>query len=300
MLVDLVQVVIAMLTVGVMYALVAVGVTLIYSATGIINFAQGEFVMLSGMTMVMLYGQQGWSLPLAIAVALAVVLVYGAVLMLVTTRFGRSASLISVLIITIGASIATSGVAARIWGSDTHRFPPFSGDAPIEVLGATVTPQALWIVGVGALAIAAVEWFMRRTLSGRAMRACAIDRQAAMMMGIPVRTTVLLSFLLGGLLGGIGGIVATPLTTIDINSGMLLAIKGFSAAMLGGMGNVTGALLGALLIALLESAAVTFGSSALKEMSTFTIIILVLLFLPRGLLGRRQETALHHEDHITH
>ena len=299
MLADLVQVLIATATVGGMYALVAVGVTLIYSATGIINFAQGEFVMLSGMTMVSLHGHLGWPLAPAMAAALAVVLVYGAILMAVTTRFGRGASLISVLIITIGASIATTGVAARLWGSDAHRFPPFFGDAPLWVLGATVTPQALWIVGVSAVAIGMIEWFMRRTLLGRAMRACALDKQAAMMMGIPVRTTVLLSFLLAGLLGGVGGIVTTPLTTIDINGGMLLAIKGFSAAMLGGMGNVTGALLGALLIALLESAAVTWGSSALKELSTFTIIILVLLFLPRGLIGGRQEAGLQHEDHTS-
>ncbi len=282
-----------------MYAMVAVGVTLIYSATGIINFAQGEFVMLSGMTMVSLYGQRGWPMPLAISVALVVVLLYGAILMAVTTRFGRGASLISVLIITIGSSIATSGIAARLWGSDTHRFAPFSGDAPVSVMGASVTPQAFWIVGVGAVAIGSVEWFMRSTLLGRAMRACALDKQAATMMGIPVRNTVLLSFLLGGVLGGVGGIVATPLTTIDVNGGMLLAIKGFSAAMLGGMGNVTGALLGALLIALLESLAVTYGSSALKDLVTFTTIILVLLFLPRGLLGGRAEIGLQHDDHTS-
>jgi len=275
-------------------------VTLIYSATGIINFAQGEFVMLSGMTMVSLYGQHGWPLALAIGATLVVVVLYGAILMAVTTRFGRGASLISVLIITIGASIATSGIAARLWGTDTHRFAPFSGDAPLWVLGATVTPQALWIIGAAAVAIALVQWFMRRTLLGRAMRACALDRQAAMMMGIPVRNTVLLSFVLAGLLGGIGGIVATPMTTIDYNGGMLLAIKGFSAAMLGGMGNVGGALLGALLIALLESASVTYGSSALKELSTFTIIILVLLLLPRGLLGGRSEAGLQHEDPTAH
>ncbi len=297
MLADLIQVLIAAATAGSMYAMVAVGVTLIYSATGIINFAQGEFVMLSGMTMVSLYGQRGWPLALAVAAALLVVVVYGAVLMAITTRFGRGASLISVLIITIGTSIATSGFAARVWGTDTHRFAPFSGDTPLWLLGASVTPQALWIIGVVGACIALVEWFMRRTLLGRAMRACALDKQAAMMMGIPVRNTVLLSFVLAGLLGGIGGIVATPLTTIDYNSGMLLAIKGFSAAMLGGMGNVSGAVLGALLIALLESASVAYGSSALKELSTFTVVILVLLMLPQGLLGGRVETGLQHEEH---
>lgn len=297
MLAELIQVLIAAATAGSMYAMVAVGVTLIYSATGIINFAQGEFVMLSGMTMVSLYGQLHWPLALAIVVALLVVVLYAAILMAITTRFGHGASLISVLIITIGTSIATSGIAARIWGTDTHRFAPFSGDTPLWILGASVTPQALWIVGVVCVAIMIVEWFMRQTLLGRAMRACASDRQAAMLMGIPVRNTVLLSFVLAGLLGGIGGIVTTPLTTIDYNGGMLLAIKGFSAAMLGGMGSVTGAVVGSLLIALLEAASVTYVSSALKELSTFTVIIFVLLMLPRGLLGGRTETGLQHEDH---
>lgn len=294
---DLIQVLIAALTAGSMYAMVAVGVTLIYSATGIINFAQGEFVMLSGMTMVSLYGQHHWPLSLSIVVTLVVVILYAAILMAITTRFGHGASLISVLIITIGTSIATSGIAARIWGTDTYRFAPFSGDTPLWLMDASVTPQAVWIIGVVGVSIVLVEWFMRRTLLGRAMRACASDKQAAMMMGIPVRNTVLLSFVLAGVLGGIGGIVSTPLTTIDYNGGMLLAIKGFSAAMLGGMGNVSGAVLGALLIALLEAASVSYVSSALKELSTFTIIILVLLLLPQGLLGGRMEMGLQHEDH---
>ena len=300
LLTDIVQVLIAAATAGCLYALVAVGVTLIYSATGIINFAQGEFVMLSGMTMVSLYGAYGWPLAAAVAVSLVVVVLYAGFLMSITTRFGRGASLIGVLIITIGASIGTSGIAARVWGTDTHRFAPFSGDAPFQLLGATITPQALWIIGCALLAIGCVEWFMRRTLIGRAMRACAIDKSAALMMGVPARWMVLLSFVMAGALGALGGIVATPLTTMDYNGGMLLAIKGFSAAMLGGMGNVSGALLGSLLIALLEATSVAFFSSSLKELSTFVVILFVLLALPRGLLGGRKEVGLHHDDHTSH
>jgi len=293
---DLIQIVLTTMTVGSMYALVAVGVALIYSATGVINFAQGEFVMLGGMTVASLYGQLGWPLAAAIAVALLVALVYSAGLMVLTTAFAARMSLIGVLIITIGASIATQGTAAWIWDSDTHRFAPFSGDEPFRILEATITPQALWIIGTGGLLIAFLMWFIRATMAGKAMRACALDRAAATMVGIPVRWTILMSFVLSGLLCTIGGIVTTPLTTIDANGGMLLAIKGFSAAMLGGMGSIAGAVLGALLIAFIETLAVTFGSSALKELPTFTIIILVLLFMPRGLLGGRGETGLHHED----
>lgn len=226
-LVDLIQIVMTTLTVGSMYALVAVGVSLIYSATGVVNFAQGEFVMLSGMTVASLYGGMGWPLTAAVIVALGVVLLYAALLMIITTAFAARISLIGVLIITIGASIATQGVAAR--DSDTHRFPPFSGDAPIRILDATITPQALWIIGVSAICIAGLVWFMRSTFAGKAMRACSLDKAAATMVGIPVRATILMSFVLSGLLGAVGGIVTTPLTTIDANGGMLLAIKGFTA-----------------------------------------------------------------------
>lgn len=293
---DLAQILITTLTVGSMYALVAVGVSLIYSATGVINFAQGEFVMIGGMSVAGLYGQLGWPLAPSIGVALVAVLLYGALLMVLTTGLARRTSLIGVLIITIGASIATSGAAARIWDSDTHRFAPFSGDAPFWVFGATVTPQALWIIGVSTVCVVGLIWFMRSTMVGKAMRACSLDKSAATMVGIPVQATVMVSFLLSGLLGGIGGIVTTPLTTVDAYSGMLLAIKGFSAAMLGGMGSIVGALLGALLIAFIETVTVTFGSSALKELPTFTAIILVLLLLPRGIVGGRQEAGLQHED----
>lgn len=297
MLGDLVQMLMSTLTVGMLYAVVAVGVTLIYSATGIINFAQGEFFMLGGMTMWATYGAAGWSLPAGLALTLVVSVCYAALLMAISTRFGKGGSLVSVLIISIGASIATSGIAATIWDSDTHRFQPFSGDAPVAFLGASITPQAFWIIGIGALSIVAVELLLRLTLVGKAMRAAAMDKGATALMGIPAWQPVLLAFILAGLLGAIGGVVAAPLTTVDHGSGMLLAIKGFAAAMLGGMGHVTGALLGALLIALLESVAVSYGSSQLKELSTFAVILLVILFMPRGLAGGRQEEGMGHASH---
>lgn len=294
MLGDFIQLLMSTLTVGMLYATVAVGVTLIYSATGIINFAQGEFFMLGGMTMWATHGAAGWSLPAALALTLLVIVCYAVLLMAISTRFGKGGALVSVLIITIGASIATSGIAAAIWDSDTHRLPPFSGDAPVTFLGASITPQAFWIIGVGALSILAVELLLRLTLMGKAMRAAAMDRAATALMGIPASQPVLLAFILAGLLSGISAVVATPLTTVDYGSGMLLAIKGFAAAMLGGMGHVTGALMGALLIALLESVAVGYGSSQFKELSTFAVILLVILFMPRGLTGGRQEEGMGH------
>ncbi|MFT3820736.1 MAG: branched-chain amino acid ABC transporter permease [Rubrivivax sp.] len=294
---DLVQLLVATLTTGTLYAMVAVGVTLIYSATGIINFAQGEFYMLAGMTMSATYGSSHWPMPVALALTGLVLVVYAVVLMGASTRLGRGGSLVSVLIISIGTSIATSGVASAIWDADTHRFKPFSGDAPVSVLGATITPQAFWIVGVGTVSIVVVELVLRRTLVGRAMRAAAMDREAVSLMGVPPWQPVMLAFVIAGLLSGVGGVVGTPLTTVDYHSGFLLAIKGFSAAMLGGMGQVSGALAGALLIAGLESVSVLYGSSQLKELSTFAVVLAVILFMPRGLFGGRHEFGMGHAEH---
>ena len=300
MLTDILQAVFAALTVGSIYALVAVGVTLVYSATGIINFAQGEFVMLGGMIMVTLYGERHWPLVLAVPVTIGITAAVAAALMKVSYRPERNVSVVTVLIITIGASLLVSGSALKVWDGDVHRFPPFSGDAPVRLAGATVAPQALWVMATTAVVGVALALFLRFTIYGKAMRACAIDRGAAAIVGIRVKGMVLLSFVMSGALGCVAGIMITPLTMVDYSSGMLLAIKGFAAAMLGGMGNVVGAVLGALVFSFLEAFSVTFVSSSLKELVTFVVIILILLFMPRGLMGPRRVEGLDEEDVLGH
>lgn len=295
---EIAQAAFSALTVGSLYALVAVGVALIFNAANFINFAQGEFVMLGGMIMVSLYGEMGWHLALAVPATIAVVVAVGFALMKVSIRPGSSRSIVSVLIVTIGASMFVSGVARQVWDADIHRFPAFSGDSPIAFAGAAVAPQSLWIMGTTLIVVIAVTLFFRLTILGKAMRAASVDPVAAGLMGINVPLMVTLSFALSALLGAIAGIVATPLIMVDYASGMLLAIKGLSAAMLGGMGSIAGAAVGGLLIAALESFSATFISSSLKEVVTFLVIINVLLFLPCGLLGGRdgegaaQDTSL--------
>ncbi len=296
MLSDLTQTLFAALSIASMYALVAVGVTLVYSATRIINFAQGEFVMLGGMIMVSLYGERGWPIWAAVPATLAITATIAALLGVVSFRPGRQGALITVLIITIGSSMAISGTAFHIWDGDVHRFPAFSGDAPLRLFDAALAPQTLWIFGAAVVTIGALFLFLNHTLWGKAMRACAIDRTAASLMGIRVGPTVLLSFVLAGVLGCVAGIVITPLTMVDYSGGMLMAIKGFSAAMLGGMGSIAGAVLGSVVFAVLESFSATYISSTVKELITFVVIILVLMFLPNGLLGGRGAKGLVHED----
>lgn len=296
MITDIIQAISAALSVGSMYALVALGVTLIFNSTNIINFAQGEFVMLGGMTMVTLYGELNWPLYLSIPVTIAVVVVVGMALMKVSYRPGKSTSLITVLIITIGASLFISGSAMHIWDADIHRFEPFSGDTPIKFLGAAIVPQSLWIIGITIIVLTILVIYFQLTIYGKAMKACGLDRTAASLVGIRVKRMVLLSFAMSAALGCGAGIIMTPLTMTDYSGGMLLAIKGFSAAILGGMGSFIGAVIGAFIFSFLESFAATFVSSSLKELVTFIVIINVLLFMPRGIMGPRVVEGLHEEE----
>ncbi len=287
MLTDIVQATIAALSTGCMYALVAMGVCLIYNSTNVINFAQGEFVMLGGMAMVALYVDLRQPLYLAVPASVAIAVLVGIALMRVSYRPGKSTSLISVLIVTIGASLVISGSVSVGWEAQVRRFPPFSGDLPIRVLGASVAPQSLWVVGVTAFIVLALVIFFQFTIHGKAMKACALDQTAASLLGIRVKRMVLLSFAMSAGLGAVAGIVITPLTMMSASGGMLLAIKGFSAAMLGGMGSVAGAVLGGFVFSFLEAFTATFISSTVKELITFIVIINVLLFMPRGLMGPR-------------
>lgn len=295
MITDILQAIFAALPIGCMYALVALGVALIFNATNIINFAQGEFVMLGGMTMVTLYGEMHLPLYLAIPVTIAITTFVGMALMKVSYRPGKSTSLITVLIITIGASLFISGSALHVWDGDIHRFPPFSGDAPLRLLGATIVPQSLWVIGLTFLVVTFLIIYFQFNIYGKAMKACSLDRTAAGLIGIRVKSMVLLSFAMSAALGAVGGIIITPLTMIDYSGGMLLAIKGFSAAMLGGMGSFVGAVIGGFIFSFLESFAATYVSSALKELVTFIVIINVLLFMPRGIMGPRAKEGLEEE-----
>jgi len=287
MITDITQAIFAALSVGSMYALVAMGVCLIYNSTNVINFAQGEFVMLGGMTVVALYGEMHWPLYFAIPASIAITVVVGIAMMKVAYRPGKSTSLISVLIITIGASLFISGSAVHVWDAEIHRFPPFSGDTPINLLDAAIAPQSLWVIGITTLVVLLLAIYFHFTIQGKAMRACAIDRTGASLLGIRVKNMVLLSFTMSAALGSVAGILVTPLTMTSASGGMLLAIKGFSAAMLGGMGSIVGAVIGGFIFSFLESFSATFVSSTLKELVTFIVIINVLLFMPRGIMGPR-------------
>ena len=283
---QLLQFVFSGLTVGAVYALVALGFTLIYNASDVINFAQGEFVMLGGMVTVFAFAA-GVPLPLAALLAIAVAVVTGLLLHRFASEPARGASAVTLIIITIGASILIRGLAQIVFDRQFHSLPAFSGEEPIRVLGASILPQSLWVLG-GAAAIVAVLWLvMERTLLGKAVRATAANRLAARLVGIDTTLVLAFAFGISGAIGAMAGILITPITLTSVTVGTLLALKGFAAVMLGGMGNPVGAVVGGLALGLLESLAAGFISSTYKDAVAFLVILAVLFVLPQGLLGRR-------------
>ena len=275
------------LTAGAIYALVALGFSIVFNASRAINFAQGEFVMIGGMSAVMLVGL---GLPLAAAVPLAVLaaVLVGLLLEKLAIEPAAKADTVTLIIITIGAALLLRGLAQLVWDKRVHSLPAFSGDQPLNLLGATVLPQSLWVLGGAAAAVAALSWFFGRTLFGKAMLATSYNPLAAQLVGINTRTVLLASFGLAALLGALGGVLIAPIAFIAYDSGIMLGLKGFAAAMLGGLGSFTGAVLGGLLLGLAEGLGAGFVSSAYKDAIAFVVILAVLFVLPGGLLGARR------------
>lgn len=273
-------------TVGATYALAALGFALIYNASGVINFAQGEFIMLGGMLAALLY-QLGLPLPLAILAAVALAALVGMLVEKLAIEPAGNAEVVSLIIITIGASLVIRGLVQVFMGKGNRALPAFSGDTPIAVLGATLLPQSLWTLGVTVLVVAALAWFFGRTVLGKALLATAHNKLAAQLVGVDTRLILLLSFALSAVLGALGGILTTPITYTSYDAGIMLGLKGFVAATLGGLGSGVGAVAGGLVLGVVEAMTAGYVSSAYKDATPFVLILLILFFLPQGLFGKK-------------
>jgi branched-chain amino acid transport system permease protein len=272
------------LTVGATYALAALGFTLIYNASHVINFAQGEFIMIGGMLAVFLVGL-GVPLPFAIVLAVAAAALVGVLMeKLAIEPVGRGDTL-ALVIVTIGVSLVLRG-AVQVWlGKGSHALPSFSGDAPILIGGAALMPQSLWVLATSAAVVVALAWFFERTLAGKAMLATAINRTAAELVGVDTDRVLRVSFALSAALGALGGILITPITLTSFDVGIMLGLKGFAAAVVGGLGSGLGAIVGGLLVGLIEAFCAGWLSSSYKDAVPFVLILFILFFLPSGLFG---------------
>ena len=271
-------------TVGATYALAALGFTLIYNASHVINFAQGEFIMLGGMLAVY-FSQTGLPMPIAFMLAILIPAVVGILMEKLTIEPVKGAETVTLIIITIGASLFIRGLI-QVWlGKSTFSLPAFSGETPIILFGAAIQPQSLWVLGVTAIVVAALWYFFSRTLSGKAMLATSFNQTAAQLVGINTSKVLFISFGLSAALGALGGILLTPVTMTSYDVGIMLGLKGFVAAVVGGLGNGLGAVISGLLVGVLESMGAGYISSAYKDAIPFILILLVLFFMPRGLFG---------------
>ncbi len=273
------------LTVGAIYALVALGFAIIYNASRVINFAQGEFVMIGGMAAAV-FVDAGLPLPLSVVVAVGLGMLVGLLLEKLAVEPARGAPVVTLIIITIGASILLRGLAALVWDKKIRTLPAFSGEAPLMIGGATLLPQTLWVLGTTLAAVAALWWFFNRTLSGKAMLAVSHNRLAAQLVGISVRRVLLVSFGLSAALGALAGVLIAPISFTAWDVGVMLGLKGFAAAMLGGIGSGPGAVAGGLALGLIEALGAGYLSSAYKDVFAFAVLLAALVFLPNGLAGR--------------
>lgn len=276
------------LTTGAIYGLTGLGFAIIYNATGIINFAQGEFVMLGGMLSFFLMSVTRLPLMLAVPGAILVTTMVGITFERLAIRPLRNATPLNLVIITIGGSILIRGIAMLVWGKDTHAIPAFSGNEPLYLGNATILPQHIWIVVITVLVITVNKLFFQYSISGKAMRACSYNRKAARLVGIDVERMVLFSFLISSAMGAVAGLIIAPLTMTSYDVGIMLGLKGFCAAIIGGMSGGVGTLIGGLLLGTLESLGAGLVSSGYKDAIAFVVLLLILFLRPQGLLKKAE------------
>lgn len=305
---------------GTIYALIALGFVTVFNVTGVINFAQGGFVMLGAMFCVGFFNLSALAdLPVGLRLALSavfsvlVVSLIGAAMERFTIYPARRSPALTLIIITVGVYTIMWGAALVIWGADPYQLPAFTtleqrdqllrfgqitlNDKTFWIFASSTLPkgakftgvfikaQSFWIWGTTALILGALAYFFERTLLGKAVRACAVNRQAARLMGISPSRMSLLAFVLAAALGAIGGIVLAPATTPMYDMGLKLGLKGFVAAIMGGLVSSTGAVVGGLLLGVLENLGAGVTKAGLKDIFAFIVLILILLFRPHGITG---------------
>ena len=273
------------ITVGAIYALVALSFVTIARASQIINFAQGEFVMLGGVLTFFLLKNLTASYPLAASVAIGMVVLLGFLMYLSVIYPLRKAPMLIPLIATLGASIFLSNTSGFLFGTLPKALPPFSGQRPFQFSGVFIPPQSLWVLGATLFLLVLLYFLSHRTFLGKAMEASSTDPLGADLVGISRNRMVFLAFGVSAGTGAIAGILITPIFFTSYNSGTIVGLKGFIAAVLGGWGKNTGAILGGFTLGILEALSVAFIPAGYKDGVAFTLLLLILYFRPKGILG---------------
>lgn len=281
------QSVVSGIAVGCIYGLIGIGFCVIYNASGIVNFAQGAFVMLGGMIACAALKTYGLPLPIAGILAVAVCSGFGIILERVVVRplWNRQSPMFAMILATLAAQIVIERLTLIVGGDQPHTLPMFTDRPPLRLVGLAISYQFLWIVGCSILVIMLLALFFSSTKTGKAMRACSIDRESAALQGIPVSRMLALSFGISAGLGAFAGVLITPTQYTAFNLGVPFAISGFIAAIVGGFGRPLGALAGGIFLGVAQALAIVFLGSASKNVAALSILLLFLFFRPTGLLG---------------
>lgn len=271
------------LTLGSIYALMALALVTTFNISGVVNMAQGEFAAIGALLAISLAARE---IPVFVSFLAAVVLVsvLAGVLERATIHPARGASGLTLILITIGLSISLRGMALLIWGTDTYLLPAFLQGGPLSLGGASVNPQSLLVLSLVAVSVILLYLFLNWTYTGKAVKASVINRRAARLVGINVGTVSFWAFVGSGALGAAAGIFIAPITMVTYDMGFMLGIKGFVAASIGGLNNVAGAVLGGLLLGVLEAFGAGLISSGMKDAFSIIVLLVILLLRPEGLL----------------
>jgi len=285
----LLQSVLVGITNGFVYALVGLGIVVVFRGTRIINAMQGEFALIGGMAAFLALDRLGAPMLAAFPAGVVAGGVLGVLieLLLVRPTRKRGGSEESYLLLTLGIAFAISAAVLLLLGRDSHPLPGIGGDGSALVLDAALRWHAIWLMAICAAVMGLLWLFYHRTTIGLSMLAASIDEEGAATIGVHVPRMRTLTFLLGGAVGGLAGVLVSPLITIHYEMGLMLTLKGFAAAILGGLINPFGAVVGGLTLGLAESLAVLTVSSGYKDVIAMTILIVIMIVLPNGMLGRR-------------
>lgn len=282
---DLMQYIVTGLTVGSIYALLAIGYVTIYNITGILNFAQGEFAMIGALTCIT-FVNAGFPMYVSAILAIIITATLGLIIEKTAITHARNASMMNLVIITIGLSTFFKGLGLIIWGSSPKQLAPIIKMEPIQFMGAVINSQSIFILIILFILLAILYVFFDKTFIGSALKASEKNPRAAKLMGINTKTMSALAFTLAAAIGAIAGIIITPLTDATYEMGFLIGIKGFVGMVIGGMNNIPGAVVGGLLVGLLETFSGAFVSTYYSDAITFLVLILFLFFKPNGLFAK--------------
>ena len=273
--------------VGSIYALVALGFALIYRATNVVNFAQGDFALLGAFAMVVLCIDLALPYWLGIALSLACMIVFGAIFNLAVYYPLRHRKFLPVIISTIGASILLENGVLAAYGPRPQSLPGLFANQGVRIGEVFLDSQYLVILVVALVMVTLQYLVFERTLIGKRMQATSQDKEMASLLGIPVAFMIVLTFVYSATLGGLAGVLVAPILFVSVQMGGSIALKAFAASIIGGFGDVTGAIVGGLALGVIETFGAAYISVPYKDAFAFLVLFVFLLFRPQGIFGER-------------